>query len=370
MRLLEYQAKELFTQYGIKTPKGISSKNIEQARNDAKQLGYPFVIKVQVPVGGRGKAGGIQKCHNDDEFEIKYPQLLDMSIKGEKTRAILLEKMAEYEKELYLSLFLNRSKRCYTVIASSEGGVEIESVKNQVIREVGLGDVDSQTAEEIAKQIGLQGKTIPDFVDMLQRLAKITVEKEAELAEINPVALLKDGSLLALDGKVVTDDNSNFRHPEMEKYQEKTELEERAEKSGFTLVELDGNIAVVGNGAGLVMSTLDMLADNGGKPACFLDVGGGATTESVYEALTLVSKMKKVRAILVNLYGGIVKTTTVAAAFIKAYDDKLIDLPVYARLMGSESEKSKEMLKETRTKMFDSVEDAINGVVMEVNKRG
>ncbi|WP_042687042.1 succinate--CoA ligase subunit beta [Candidatus Nitrosotenuis chungbukensis] len=370
MRLLEYQAKELFAQYGIKTPKGISSKNIEQARNDAKQLGYPFVIKVQVPVGGRGKAGGIQKCHNDDEFEIKYPQLLDMSIKGEKTRAILLEKMAEYEKELYLSLFLNRSKRCYTVIASSEGGVEIESVKNQVIREVGLGDVDAQTAEEIAKQIGLQGKTIPDFVDMLQRLAKITVEKEAELAEINPVALLKDGSLLALDGKVVTDDNANFRHPEMDKYQEKTELEERAEKSGFTLVELDGNIAVVGNGAGLVMSTLDMLADNGGKPACFLDVGGGATTESVYEALTLVSKMKKVKAILVNLYGGIVKTTTVAAAFIKAYDDKLIDLPVYARLMGSESEKSKEMLKNTRTKMFDSVEDAINGVVMEVNKRG
>lgn len=370
MRLLEYQAKELFAQYGIKTPKGIASKNIEQARNDAKQLGYPFVIKVQVPVGGRGKAGGIQKCHNDDEFEIKYPQLLDMSIKGEKTRAILLEKMAEYEKELYLSLFLNRSKRCYTIIASSEGGVEIESVKNQVIREVGLGDVDTQTAEEVAKQIGLQGNTIADFVDMLQRLAKITVEKETELTEINPVALLKDGSLLALDGKVVTDDNSNFRHPEMEKYQEKTELEERAEKSGFTLVELDGNIAVVGNGAGLVMSTLDMLADNGGKPACFLDVGGGATTESVYEALTLVSKMKKVRAILVNLYGGIVKTTTVAAAFIKAYDDKLIDLPVYARLMGSESEKSKEMLKNTRTKMFDSVEDAINGVVMEVNKRG
>jgi succinyl-CoA synthetase beta subunit len=370
MRLLEYQAKELFAQYGIKTPKGIASKNIEQARNDAKQLGYPFVIKVQVPVGGRGKAGGIQKCHNDDEFEIKYPQLLDMSIKGEKTRAILLEKMAEYEKELYLSLFLNRSKRCYTIIASSEGGVEIESVKNQVIREVGLGDVDAKTAEEVAKQIGLQGNTIADFVDMLQRLAKITVEKETELTEINPVALLKDGSLLALDGKVVTDDNSNFRHPEMEKYQEKTELEERAEKSGFTLVELDGNIAVVGNGAGLVMSTLDMLADNGGKPACFLDVGGGATTESVYEALTLVSKMKKVRAILVNLYGGIVKTTTVAAAFIKAYDDKLIDLPVYARLMGSESEKSKEMLKNTRTKMFDSVEDAINGVVMEVNKRG
>jgi succinyl-CoA synthetase beta subunit len=370
VRLLEYQAKELFSQFGIKTPKGISSKNIEQARNDAKELGFPFVIKAQVPVGGRGKAGGIQKCHNQDEFELKYPQVLSMSIKGEKTRAILLEKMAEYEKELYLSLFLNRSKRCYTIIASSEGGVEIESVKSQIIREVGLGHVDAKTAEEVAKQMGLDGKTISEFVEMLQKLSKLTVEKEAELAEINPVALLKDGSLLALDGKVVTDDNSNFRHPEMAKYQEKTELEERAEKSGFTLVELDGNIAVVGNGAGLVMSTLDMLADNGGKPACFLDVGGGATTESVYEALTLISKMKKVKAILVNLYGGIVNTTTVASAFIRAYDDKLIDLPVYSRLMGAESEKSKEMLKNTKTKMFDSVEDAINGVVMEVSRRG
>ena len=166
----------------------------------------------------------------------------------------------------------------------------------------------------------------------------------------------------------MTDDNSNFRHEELAKYQEKSELEERAEKSGFSLVELDGNIAVIGNGAGLVMSTFDMLADNGGKPATFLDVGGGATTESVYEALTLISKMNRVKGILVNLYGGIVKTTTVASAFIKAYDENLIDLPVFARLMGAESDKAKEMLKNTKTKMFDSVEDAINTAVMEVNK--
>ena len=166
----------------------------------------------------------------------------------------------------------------------------------------------------------------------------------------------------------MTDDNSNFRHEELAKYQEKSELEERAEKSGFSLVELDGNIAVIGNGAGLVMSTFDMLADNGGKPATFLDVGGGATTESVYEALTLISKMNRVKGILVNLYGGIVKTTTVASAFIKAYDENLIDLPVFARLMGAESDKAKEMLKNTKTKIYDSVEDAINTAVMEVNK--
>lgn len=206
-----------------------------------------------------------------------------MSIKGEKTRAILLEKMADIEKELYLSLFLNRSKRCYTIIASSEGGVEIESVKNQTIREVGLGDVDTQTAKEVANEIGLKDSQEEQFVEMLQKLSKLTIEKEAELAEINPLAILKDGTLMALDGKVMTDDNSNFRHEELQKYQEKSELEEQAEKSGFSLVELDGNIAVIGNGAGLVMSTFDLVTDNGGKPATFLDVGGGATTESVYE---------------------------------------------------------------------------------------
>ncbi len=368
MRLLEYQAKELFAEYGIKIPKGFTSKNIEQGRKDAKELGFPFVIKSQVPVGGRGKAGAIQKCHNQDEFELKYPQILEMSVKGEKTRAILLEKMAEIKKELYLSLFLNRGKRCYTIISSSDGGVEIESVKNQVIREVGLGDIDKQVAEDVAKEIGLEGNSVSDFVDFLQKLSKITIEKEAELAEINPVAVLSDGSLIALDGKVITDDNSNFRHPEMLKYQEQTDLEERAEKSGFSLVELDGDIAVVGNGAGLVMSTLDMLSDNGGKPACFLDVGGGATEESVYEALILISKMENVKGILINLFGGIVKTTTVATAFIKAYKNKLIDHTVYARLKGAESEKSREMLKNTQTQLFDSVEEAINAAVIGVRK--
>ena len=151
MRLLEYQVKELFKEYGIKVPPSIASKDIERGREDAKNIEYPFVIKAQVPVGGRGKAGGIQKCHNEDEFELKYPQVLNMAIKGEKTRAILLEKMTEYEKEIYLSIFLNRSKRCYTVISSAEGGVEIESVKNQVVQEVGLGDVSK-------KKCGKSGK--------------------------------------------------------------------------------------------------------------------------------------------------------------------------------------------------------------------
>ena len=368
MRLLEYQAKELFKEFGIRIPPSLTSKDIEQGRKDAKELGFPFVIKIQVPVGGRGKAGGIQKCNNEDEFELKYPQVLGLTIKGEKARAILLEKMAEIKKELYLSLFLNRGKRCYTIIASADGGVEIESVKSQIIREVGLGKVEEDVARDVAKEMNLEGKSADDLVEILQKLSKLTIEKETELVEINPLVVLDDDSLMALDGKVITDDNSNFRHEELQKYQERSEIEERAEKSGFSLVELDGNIAVVGNGAGLVMSTLDMLSDNGGKPACFLDVGGGATTESVYEALTLISKMNKVKGILVNLYGGIVKTTTVATAFVKAYEKNLIDLPVFARLEGAESEKSKEMLKDTKTKMFDTVEEAINAAVLGIKK--
>ena len=370
MRLLEYQAKSLFAEFGIRIPKGLTSTNIEQGRKDASIIGFPFVIKAQMAVGGRGKAGAIQKCHNLDEFELKYPEIMQKIVKGEKTKAILLEQMQEYKKELYLSLFLNRSKRCYTVIASSEGGVEIESVKNQIIREVGLGQVDKNTAEEVANAIGLKNNSVEEFVNLVQKLSKLTVEKEAELAEINPVAILNDGTLLALDGKVIIDDNAMFRHDELRKFQEISELEERAEKNGFSLVELDGNIAVVGNGAGLVMSLLDMLSDHGGKPACFLDVGGGATTETVYEALTLISRMKKVKGILVNLYGGIVKTTTVATAFIKAYENKLVDIPVFARMSGAEADKSKEMLKDSRTKMFDTVEEAINAAVIGVNKSG
>lgn len=368
MRLLEFQAKELFREYGINLLDSKASYDIAQGRKDAEALGYPFVIKIQVPVGGRGKAGGIQKCHNADEFELRYPQVMDLTIKGEQARAILLEKMADIKKELYLSLFLNRSKRCYTVIASAEGGVEIESVKNQIIVEVGLGKVSGDVATDIAQRMGLAGSTADGFVDTLMKLSRLAVEKEAELAEINPLAIMQDDSVMALDGKFVTDDNSNFRHPEMEKYQEKSEIECMAEKSGFSLVELDGDIAVVGNGAGLVMSTLDMLSDNGGKPACFLDVGGGATTESVYEALTLISRIDRVKGILVNLYGGIVKTTVVAEAFLQAYENNLIDVPVFSRLKGTESDKAREMLEGSRTKIFDSLEDAINSAVMEVNR--
>ena len=368
MRLLEYQAKELFSEFGIPVPEGRTSRDAAQGRKDAEELGYPFVAKAQVPVGGRGKAGGVQKCSSAEEFELRYPEILGMSIKGERTRAVLLERVADVSKELYLSLFLNRSKRCYTVIASAEGGVEIESVRNRAVREVGSGEVGEGEARAVAAELGLDGAAAADFAGILGRLSELAVKKEAELAEINPLAVLADGSLLALDGKVMTDDNSNFRHPEMAKYREISELEERAERSGFSLVELDGNVAVVGNGAGLVMSTLDMLADSGGRAACFLDVGGGATAESVYEALTLIGGMGRVDGILVNLYGGIVRTTTVAEALVRAYGDGTVGVPVFARLKGAESDRAKEMLAGSKTGIYEDVEEAISAAVVGVRK--
>src|SRR5690606_34787900 len=239
-------------------------------------------------------------------------ELLHKEVKGELPRGILLEEMADIKKELYLSLFLNRSKRCYSLIASAEGGVEIESTGNKVVVDIPIDGLTPQIAEETAQKLGLNGKTVVSFVDFTTKLSKLIEEKEAELAEINPVAILGDGSLMALDAKVIIDDNAMFRHPELKKYEHVSELEKQAEVSGFSLVELDGNIAIIGNGAGLVMSTLDMVSDAGGKAGAFLDFGGRATTETIYEALRVISKIEKIEAILVNLFGGIVRTTLVA----------------------------------------------------------
>jgi succinyl-CoA synthetase beta subunit len=258
---------------------------------------------------------------------------------------------------------LNRSKRCYSVIASAEGGVEIENVGNKVIVDVGIDGPTSKDLEDIASKLKLNGKSAKNFVEFGSKLTKLMLEKEADLAEINPIAVRSDGTLLALDAKVIVDDNAMFRHGELKQYEDTTSLEAEAKKSGFSLVELDGNIAVIGNGAGLVMSTLDMLSDHGGKPACFLDVGGRATTETVLTALTLISRIPKVKAILVNLFGGIVRTDVVAQAIIDAYKNGIINVPVFARISGAESDKAKEILNGSAAKMFSSVEDAIASVV-------
>jgi len=384
MHIHEYQAKELFKHNGIQVPDLEVISNSNETRSACKKLGgNVWVVKAQVHAGGRGKGGGVIVCNSIEDAEKASQKLLGKKLvtpqtdeDGQPINQVIIEAGQDIFKELYLGLLVDRSTERITILASTEGGMDIEQVASESPEKIikhaidPLGNLSIKECQSIAKKLNLNSVLWEQFTKTLIGLYSIFTNNDGNLIEINPLIISKQNEIIALDGKMMTDDNSNFRHEELLKYREQTELEEKAEKSGFSLVELDGNVAVIGNGAGLVMSTFDMLADNGGKPACFLDVGGGATEESVYEALTLISKMKNVKAILVNLYGGIVKTTIVASAFIKAYDNKLIDLPVYARLMGAESEKSKEMLKDTKTKMFSSVEQAINGVVMEVTKTG
>jgi succinyl-CoA synthetase beta subunit len=369
MRLLEYQAKELFDEYGIRIPRSHLAHTIYEAREGGNKVGYPLVLKSQLTVGGRGKAGAIVKCKLEEELVPKFNELLHKEVKGEFPRGILLEEMADIKKELYLSLFLNRSKRCYSLISSAEGGIDIENAASKVMVDIPIDGLSPQVAEETAVRLGLTGKTLISFVDFTIKLSKLVNEKEAELAEINPVVILDDGSLMALDAKVIIDDNAMFRHPELKKYEHASELEKQAEISGFSLVELDGNIAIIGNGAGLVMSTLDMVSDAEGKAGAFLDFGGRATTETIYEALKVISKIKRVEAILVNLFGGIVRTNLVAQAILDAYKNNLINVPVFARISGAESEKAREMLQGSRAKLYNTVEEAIQSAVAAVNKQ-
>jgi succinyl-CoA synthetase beta subunit len=368
MKLLEYQGKELFNQYGIRIPRAYLVNDVDQAKLAAKRLGYPCILKSQLSVGGRGKAGAIVKCNTEFEVVTKFKELMHKEVKGELPTHILVEEIVEIKRELYLSLFLNRSKRCYSLIASAEGGVEIENVENKIIIDVSVERLSASTAEDIAHKLKLDANTIVSFTDFIMKLSNLVNEKEVELAEINPVGVLDEGSLIALDSKVIIDDNAMFRHPELKKYEHISELEAQAEKSGFSLVELDGNIAIIGNGAGLVMSTLDMVSDAGGKAGSFLDFGGRATTETIYEALRVISNIKRIDAILVNLFGGIVKTNLVAQAILNAYNNNLICVPVFARISGAESEKAKEILKGTQAKLYDTVEEAIDAMVKEVSE--
>ncbi len=365
MRLLEYQAKSLFSDYSIAVPEGYVANSFDEVKKYAGKIGFPVVLKAQLKVGGRGKAGVIAICKTPEELKGSFENLIKKNVQGEQVRTLLVEEFAEHNNELYLSIYLNRSKRCYSIIASAEGGVEIEGVGSKVIRDINIDNISSKELQDIATKLGLNGSG-KSFIEMASKLARLVYEKEAELAEINPIAVRKDGSLLALDAKVIIDDNAMFRHEELKKYEELSSLEAEAKMSGFSLVELEGDIAVIGNGAGLVMSTLDMLSDHGGKPACFLDVGGTATTETVYKALTLISEIPKVRAILVNLFGGIVRTSVVAQAIVDAYKNKIIDVPLFTRISGAESDRAKEILNGSAAKMFDSVEEAIATAVRSV----
>lgn len=364
MRLFEYQGKELFAKYGIPVPRSKLASDKAQALAAADELGLPAVIKAQVLSGGRGKVGGVATVRTREEVEREAGRILSLRVGAEQTKALLVEEACEHDEEIYLSISLDRGRREFVALASRSGGVEVESGDRGAIVEasVPLEGLSQASASSLGARLGLDGRTASDFCSVLLGLEMLSREEECELAEINPLALRPDGSLVALDSKIVLDDNALFRHPEFSRLPPEDPLEGEAAKFGFAFVRLEGDVAVIGNGAGLVLSTLDLLADAGGRASCFLDLGGGAERERVEAALRLVRRLPGSRAILVNVFGGITRTTDVADGLRQVLSEGPM-APVYARISGAEEEEAHALLSGSRIPVFRTAQEAVLAAV-------
>lgn len=362
VRLFEYQAKELFKAYGLPVPLSVLAGDAAAVPAAAEEVKFPAVLKAQVLAGGRGKAGGVAVVQDRVSAQKEAGRIFSLSIGGEKPSSILVERSFPHKEEMYLSVTLDRSERSYVVIASKAGGVEVESLSGKVIRKLPLSGIDGRFAAEVASELKLPLGQASQFVSILLALEKLAREKECELAEINPLAIGEDGTVMPLDAKVILDDNALFRHPEFSKIHPPDELEGEASRQGFAFVRLGGDIAVVGNGAGLVLSTLDLVGDAGGNAACFLDLGGGAQKERVRSAVSLVNRLPGASRILVNIFGGITRTTDVAEGIKEVLASGKVK-PIFARISGAEEEEAKQLLAGTPVKLFKTAQEAVEAVV-------
>jgi len=362
VKLFEYQAKDLFRDYGIPVPRSALVSNPADLRRAISNLHLPVVLKSQVLAGGRGKAGGIVVAGSPNDVLDAFDKIRRLPIGGEKPTSILIEEAYPHQKELYLSVTLDRGERAFIVIASAAGGVEVEGLSGKIVRKIPLGGITSQEAREVSKLIGLSGSEADQFVSILIDLERMARERDCELAEINPLAVGSGSRLLPLDAKVIIDDSALFRHPEFSKLHPEDEFEGEASRQGFAFVRLDGDIAVVGNGAGLVLSTLDLVGDAGGNPACFLDLGGGAQQDRIEAALRLVNRLPNATRVLVNIFGGITRTTDVAQGVQRVISEGMVK-PIFARISGAEEEQARRVLEGTAVRLFGTAQDAVDSAV-------
>ena len=361
MNLHEYQSKRLFAAHGVPIPRGEVASTPQEARAVAEELGVPVVVKAQVLVGGRGKAGGIRLAQTPEEAEQVAGEILGMEIKGLAVTKVLLDEAADIEQEIYLGVVVDRAVRRPVVMASSEGGVEIEEVARtspEAIHKVSvdpfLGLRGYQTLT-LAKGIGLSGAHFRAFDRIAHGLYQTFVDCDASLAEINPLVVTGpgssrggDGGLLAVDGKMALDDNALFRHPElaeMRDVDEETPAEREARQAGLSYVQLDGHVGCMVNGAGLAMATMDVIKHFGSAPANFLDIGGGAKAERVATALRLILADPGVEAVLFNVFGGITRCDEVARGILAAFEEVEPDVPLIARLVGTNEEEGRAILE-------------------------
>ncbi len=372
MKLHEYQSKRIFAQYNVAIPQGQVASTPQEAREIARRLGKRVVVKAQVLVGGRGKAGGIKLANTPDEAEAVADRILGMEIKGLRVRKVLVDEAADIREEIYLGLVIDRARRRVVMMASAAGGVDIEEVARetpekiiQVVIDPFLGLRDYQ-ARELAFGIGLRRDRVGDFTKIAHGLYRAFEACDASLAEINPLAVTGDGTLLAVDGKMVIDDNALFRHPdlaEMRDVDEEEPAEAEARRFGLSYVKLDGQIGCMVNGAGLAMATMDITKLYGGAPANFLDIGGGAQADKVAAALRIILHDPNVKAVLFNIFGGITRCDEVARGILAALQEVPTKVPMVARLVGTNEEEGRRILAEakmmTATTLVEAAQKAV-----------
>jgi len=375
LKLFEHEAKAIFSKYKIPTPRGELATTPERTLEVATEINAPVAVKAQVLVAGRGKAGGILFSTSPRKAELAAKKLLSTETKGFKVRSVLVEEKIPIQKEVYFGITVDRSNRCYVAIASSEGGIDIEEVAAATPEKIVKVFIDPlqafhlHHARRIAKGLGYSGSRMQNLATIFLRLYNVAIDCDAELAETNPLAETPDGKFVAADARLIIDDNALYRHPEFrERLMEEAEaelppLELEARKRGLAYVKLDGNVGVIGNGAGLVMATLDSIQLYGGSPANFLDVGGGASADVMAAALNLVFSDPGVEVVLINILGGITRCDEVAKGILEAKRKVGFLKPVVVRLVGTNEKEGRRILTEAGIHVLDNMEKAAKRAV-------
>jgi succinyl-CoA synthetase beta subunit len=346
MDLLEYQGKQLFARHGLKVSSGKAVTTVDDAVIAADEVGYPIVVKAQVLIGGRGKAGGVKLANNEAEAREHAANILGMDIKGHTVRTVWIEHASDIASEYYASVLLDRSAKQPLVMFSVEGGVDIEEVAEKTPEKLIRRHDD---AAQIARDGGVDTDVVDGVADALVALYEVWLQEDASLAEINPLIVTPEREVKALDSKVSLDGNALYRHPENQGLSDKENedpLERRAKEEGVQFVKLDGDIGILGNGAGLVMSTLDVVSQAGGAPANFLDAGGGSNAETIKQAVDLILANEAVKAVLVNIFAGITRCDQVAAGLIAAFEEIKPSVPFVVRLDGTNDVEGRRLLSE------------------------
>jgi succinyl-CoA synthetase beta subunit len=372
MKLYEYQAKQLFAQYGVPTVESDVARNPEDAAEVARRIGGRVVVKAQLLLGGRGKAGGIRPTDSPEEAADAAGELLSMRIKSTPVKSVLIAKAVDILKEFYVSFTIDRTRKMIVLITSAEGGVDIEELAAHSPEKIHLLEVDPNAGigekglEGFLGRVFTEKRTRGQALDTVSRMYRLFIEKDCSLVEINPFALTSAGTLLALDAKIIVDDNSLFKHPEMEAMRNDEEYssdELEAKQHGLSFVGLEGNIGCIVNGAGLAMATMDLIKLLGGSPANFLDVGGSSSPDKVVHAFDILTRNMKIRAVLINIFGGITRCDDIARGILRAKDKMNIRFPLVIRLIGTNEKEGRRILQEAGIAAHEDLVSAVKEVV-------